>query len=386
MADHPSVLLVDDDEAVLDTLTLQLRGDFRTHTAMNGRDALALLAAQDDIAVIVSDMLMPDMSGAQLLGEIRLRHPDTTRVLLTAQADVSHAISAINDGGVYRFLTKPCPTGELRTTVGDAAEHHRIAVAERTVLDKTLRASLQALFGCLELANPAAFARAGRIRELVTAICHDLGLDNLWEIEVAAMCSQLGAVTLPPATLERMDAGIPLAPHEQNMVDAMPDVAVRLLADVPNLDDVIAVLRGLTTPPGPDAPPLVPLAVGVIRAARDFENHTARGVSGEAALRALEQQPDARHRPDALAALRRIKGLTAIPDTVRAMALAELEVGMRMAENVTADNGLVLIGRGTRVTDLLLERLMNFRHIAQIAEPVLAVIPADLASHWRQPS
>ncbi|WP_033337545.1 response regulator [Catenuloplanes japonicus] len=381
MADRPGVLLVDDDEAVLDTLTLQLRGDFETHTAVNGREALALLAAQDDIAVIVSDMLMPDMSGAQLLGEMRLHHPDTTRVLLTAQADVSHAIAAINDGGVYRFLTKPCPTGELRTTVGDAAEYHRIAVAERAVLDKTLRASLQALFGCLELANPAAFARAGRIRELVTAICHDLGLDNLWEIEVAAMCSQLGAVALPPAVLERMDAGIPLAPPEQRMVDAMPDVAVRLLADVPNLDDVIAVIRGLTTPPGPDAPPLVPLAVGVISVARDFENHTARGVSGEAALRALE----ARHHPEALAALRRIKGITAIPDTVRAMALTELEVGMRMAENVTAANGLVLIGRGTRVTDLLLERLMNFRHIARIAEPVLAVIPADLASR-RRPS
>jgi FixJ family two-component response regulator len=386
MADRPGVLLVDDDEAVLDTLTLQLRGDFRTLTAMNGQDALALLAAREDIAVVVSDMLMPDMSGAQLLGEMRLHHPDTTRVLLTAQADVSHAIAAINDGGVYRFLTKPCPTGELRTVVGDAAEQHRIAVAERAVLDKTLRASLQALFGCLELANPAAYARAGRIRTLVTAICHDLGLDNLWEIEVAAMCSQLGAVALPPSVLERMDAGIPLAPPEQRMVDAMPDVAVRLLADVPNLDDVIAVIRGLTVPAEPGAPPLVPLAVGVIRAARDFENHTARGVSGEAALRALEQRPDPPHHPDALAALRRIKGITATPDTVRALPVAELEVGMWMAENVTAANGLVLIGRGTHVTDLLLERLMNFRHIARIAEPVLAVIPADLASGRRRPS
>ena len=383
MTDRPGVLLVDDDESVLDALTLQLRDDFHTLTAMDGRAALDLLAARHDIAVVVSDMLMPDMSGAQLLGEMRLRHPDTTRVLLTAQADVAHAVAAINDGGVFRFLTKPCPTAELRTTVTAAAEHHRVAVAQRTVLDRTLRASLQALFGVLELASPAAFARAGRIRALVTAISHDLGLDNLWEIEVAAMCSQLGAVALPLDVLEKLDAGLPLGEREQRMVDAMPDVAVRLLADVPHLDDVIAVIRGLrTTDPG--AAPLVPLAVGVIRVARDFENHTARGVSDEAALRALEQRTPGPHHPGALAALRRIRGITANPETVRTLAVAELEVGMRMAEDVCTVTGAVLIGRGTRVTDLLLERLMNFRHIAQIAEPVLAVIPDDILSRWRQ--
>ncbi|GAB7051659.1 response regulator [Catenuloplanes indicus] len=385
MADRPAVLLVDDDESVLDALTLQLRGDFRTHTAPDGRTALTVLAARDDIAVVVSDMLMPDMSGAQLLGEMRLRHPDTTRVLLTAQADVAGAIAAINDGGAFRFLTKPCPTAELRTTVSAAVAQHRIAVAERTVLAKTLRASLQALFGVLELANPAAFARAGRIRTLVSALCQDLDLDNRWEIEVAAMCSQLGAVALPPGVLEKMDAGLPLGEREQRMVDAMPDVAVRLLGDVPNLDDVLAIVRGLRAP-DPAAPPLVSLGAGVIRAALDFENHTARGVSGEAALRAIEQRADDRHHPGALAALRRIKGITATPDTVRALAIAELEVGMRMAEDVATVTGAVLIGRGTRVTELLLERLMNYRQIATIAEPVLAVIPADILARWRQPS
>nr|BFE79006.1 hypothetical protein GCM10020093_016070 [Planobispora longispora] len=195
----PSVLLVDDEPTVLETLSHQLGTEYRVVTALDGMSALDALDRQGPFAVVISDMRMPDMDGIELLGHVRLRHPGLTRVLHTAQGDLASAIAAINNGQVFRFLCKPCPTRELRDTVRDAVEQHRLVSAEREILDKTLRASLQALFGCLELASPQAFARAGRIRDLVGALCRELGLNNVWEIEVAAMASQLGAVTLPPA-------------------------------------------------------------------------------------------------------------------------------------------------------------------------------------------
>src|SRR5690348_839904 len=89
---RPVVLIVDDEPTVLDTLSHQLRRDYRVITAVDGHDALRVLAAEGTVAAIVSAMRMPDMDGIELLGRIQLTHPDTTRILHTAQADLTSAI------------------------------------------------------------------------------------------------------------------------------------------------------------------------------------------------------------------------------------------------------------------------------------------------------
>jgi len=330
------------------------------------------------VAAVISDLRMPGMDGVELLRRIQLEYPDTTRVLHTAQSDLSAAIAAINDGGVYRYLAKPVNTDELRATVREAVELHGRSTAERHLLDTTLKASIQALFGCLELASPTAFARAGRIRTLVSELCHDLQLDALWEIEVAAMASQLGAVTLPPSVLAKLDKGLPCTDDEQGMVDAMPGVAVQLLKNIPNLSDVIEIVRGLGLNPPPHPSPLVEAAVDVIRTAMDFETLESRGIAVENALAILECQHE--RALEILVALRKVKGLAAVQDTVKALKIRELEVGMRIAEDIVAANGLVLIGRGIVVTDVLLDRLSNFRRTVQLTEPVLAIIPAGMVT------
>ncbi|WP_084780086.1 response regulator [Planobispora rosea] len=381
-SETPSILLVDDEPTVLETLGHQLGTDYRVVTATDGHGALETLDRQGPFAVVISDMRMPDMDGIELLGHVRLKHPGVTRILHTAQGDLASAISAINTGQVFRFLCKPCPTRELRDTVRDAMEQHRLVAAEREILDKTLRTSLQALFGCLELASPQAFARAGRIRDLVGALCRELGLDNVWEIEVAAMASQLGAVTLPPSVLEKLDRGLPLPDDEQRMIDAMPGIAARLLGEVPMLEDVVEIVRGLRSAGGQHTlvavdKPMVTMAVGVLRAAIEFESFISRGVTAENAIVAMGGQGD--HEVAALAALRRIRGITTEQEEARAFRVGELEVGMRIAEDIVAVNGLVLIGRGITVTEMLLDRLTNYKHIVELVEPVWAVVPDPAA-------
>ncbi|GGL00774.1 hypothetical protein Ppa06_69290 [Planomonospora parontospora subsp. parontospora] len=378
-AETPAILLVDDEPTVLETLVHQLGQDYRVVTAPDGRAALAALAEHGPFAAVVSDMRMPNIDGIELLGQVRLRHPDVTRILHTAQGDLPSAVSAINDGQVFRFLCKPCPTRELRGTVRDAVERHRLASTEREILDKTLRTSLQALFGCLELANPQAFARAGRIRDLVGELCGELGLDGVWEIEVAAMASQLGAVTVPASVLEKLDRGRPLSDDEQKMIAAMPGIAARLLQDVPMLETVVEIVRGLrpvrvtgwgdgwAAEERPSSP-IVEAAVGVLHAAIEFEGFAGRGVAADRAVAALERQGG--HDDAVLTALRRVRGAAGARESVRAFRVGELEVGMRIAEDVVAVNGPVLIGRGVRVTELLLERLTNYKHIVQLVEPV----------------
>ena len=121
---RPRILIVDDDELLLDALRRQLRSRFDVTTATGGKEAIRLVTSQDPYAVVVSDLRMPEMDGVTLLYLIRQAAPDTVRVLLTGNADMEAATSAVNVGNIFRFLTKPCPTWMLLRALEAAVEQY----------------------------------------------------------------------------------------------------------------------------------------------------------------------------------------------------------------------------------------------------------------------
>ena len=123
---RPRILIVDDDELILDALDRQLRSRFDVTTATGGKEAMRLVMSQAQYAVVVSDLRMPEMDGVTLLYLIRQTAPDTVRVLLTGKADMEAAISAVNVGNIFRFLTKPCPTWMLLRVLESAVEHYQL--------------------------------------------------------------------------------------------------------------------------------------------------------------------------------------------------------------------------------------------------------------------
>ena len=161
---RPRVLCVDDEPQVLDGLTLNLRRDFEVVTASSGADALAEIAARGPFAVIISDMRMPRMDGAQFLRRAREIAPDSVRMLLTGQTDLASAIAVVNEGQIFRFLTKPCAPDQLIAMVRAAVDQHRLLTSERELLERTLHGSIEALTDLLAVAHPVAFGRAGRIK------------------------------------------------------------------------------------------------------------------------------------------------------------------------------------------------------------------------------
>lgn len=121
-AAKPSVLFVDDEEMVLRTMQILFRKDYNSFTAGGGEQALDILGKRE-IDVVVSDERMPHMTGVELLREVARRSPATTRILLTGYADADAVVRSINEGEVYRFVTKPWDNTYLRDTVRRAAEH-----------------------------------------------------------------------------------------------------------------------------------------------------------------------------------------------------------------------------------------------------------------------
>ena len=167
-------------------------------------------------------MRMPVMSGAAFLNQARRISPNAVRLLLTGYSDVDAAIRAVNDGQLFRFLTKPCPPDELLRACAAALGQHRLLVAEHVLLAQTLRGAIKALTDVLALTNPAAFGRGTRLKTGVGLLAQQIGMSDAWEVEIAALLLQLGAVTLPDATAEKLYSGAALSPEEQKMVAGVP--------------------------------------------------------------------------------------------------------------------------------------------------------------------
>jgi eukaryotic-like serine/threonine-protein kinase len=114
------ILFVDDEERILNALRSLFRHDYRVFTATNGPEALELVNKFKP-HVIVSDQRMPDMLGVDLLREVRQIIPHSVRILLTGYSDLAAIVGSINDGEVYRFISKPWDNQEMRSTMAEAA-------------------------------------------------------------------------------------------------------------------------------------------------------------------------------------------------------------------------------------------------------------------------
>ena len=144
-----TVLVVDDEPDVVKSVQDLLRYDYKVLGATRARDAIKLMQ-ENEIAVVMSDQRMPEMSGVEFLGRARADHPEAIRLLFTGYADIRAVIDAINEGNVYRYITKPWDPDELQTVIREAVERYDLLV-ER----KRLIAELEQKNAELEKANAA---------------------------------------------------------------------------------------------------------------------------------------------------------------------------------------------------------------------------------------
>ena len=122
----PVILLVDDEASILSSLKRLFRPHgYKILTAESGAQGLELMATET-VDLVISDMRMPGMTGAQFLALAKERFPDTVRILLTGYSEISATIAAINDGGIYHYLPKPWDERDLLLTVQRALEQQQL--------------------------------------------------------------------------------------------------------------------------------------------------------------------------------------------------------------------------------------------------------------------
>ena len=145
---HPRILIVDDDPDLLQGIRSRLHGHYEVEVAQGGPEALRKLTKDPAFSVIMCDFRMPDMDGIELLSRVRTEFPHLVRVMLTGHGDMQVATAAINAGGIFKMLLKPCLDDELEGAMASAVaqyavqalalEDHLLGIGNRRAFDKAL--------------------------------------------------------------------------------------------------------------------------------------------------------------------------------------------------------------------------------------------------------
>lgn len=366
------VLFVDDEPNILHALERKLRNRFEVVTATSGEEGLRVLREKGPFAVVVSDMRMPGMDGATFLGHARAESPRTVQMILSGHTDLESMIAAVNDGNVFRFLTKPCNDETLMRGVQAALDQHKLVEAEQDLLERTLSASVRVLTEVLELARPEAFSRSARIREYCEALSARLGHADDWQLPLAAMLSHLGCIALPGEVLARIRSGEVVSEDERAIYEDHPRIAARILSQIPRLEGVARIVSGqdgheerhtVATADEMRAAQVLRTAVYVVEALEHGAGIDE--IFGELA----EFTP-----PQIMTALREID--LHGERRVASLTVEHLRIGMVLDEDVIARSGLMLARKGATVSDTMLVRIRNFARGAGVQEPIRTLVPA----------
>jgi DNA-binding response OmpR family regulator len=376
------VLLVDDEPRLLDGLRRNLRGRYVISTASSGPEGLDALKESVDennpFAVVVSDMMMPGMSGAEFLGFARPIVPDAALMILSGQADLTSTIAAVNNANLFRFLTKPCSPDDFTRALDAALRQHQLLLSERDLLQNTLTGAVDVLTDVLAMASPIASRRTERTRTVVRAAAELLGLDDDWRLPVAAMLSHLGCIAIPDHVLEAVEAGKDLEPAERDMWRGHPQIGQRLLARIPRLEEVAewvgAQPMSVVAASAPGDPPVDDVAACLLPATAAFLVQHDAGVAPRDSARALDDT--LRYPAAVVEAVMTAIGHQVPRGVVMELRVSNLMPGMVIQDDVKTSTGLVLVRSGERVTDALIARLSNFAASVGVQEPFRVLVDA----------
>ncbi|MDC7217962.1 MAG: response regulator, partial [Spirochaetales bacterium] len=264
------VLFVDDEQNILDTYRALLRKRFKVDVALGPEEGIEKVKSSGPYAIVVSDLKMPKMDGITFLTKVKQLSPDTVRVMLTGHADLEAAISAVNEGSVFRFLTKPSSIDEMIRTLEAAMKQYSLVMAERELLRGTLRGSIKVLTDILALVNPEAFGRSERVRRLAGYVGQNLNLKQTLYLDLAAMLGQLGCVTLPDTILQKVFTGEELTAEEKQGYDMHPAVTAGMLSQIPRMETVSEIIQHQND--RLDENPTMPIESRVLKACLDYDS------------------------------------------------------------------------------------------------------------------
>lgn len=437
-ADKPCVLLVDDEEFILNSLRRLLRSQpYDLFFAESGEKALELMAHQR-IDLVITDARMPNMDGPTLLAEIHQRYPATTRILLTGYADLNMIVKAINEGQIYRYISKPWNDEELLLTLRQSLAHQysererqrlELLAHEQNEALQSLNATLEKrvaarmselqqtadmldlaydelkhsyatsteVFSLLVNQRLSKSKQTNRqIIDLVRTYCksHPMDEASSRDLSMAAALYNIGKLSWSDSM---MGAPADLLHHtDRERYRGYPKQSESLLMTLEPMQDAARLilhhqerwdgsgfpdrLKGEAIPFGSR---LLKLAVDFIELQRGLI--LERQMNSDEALVFIRKYAGRLYDPELVEDFVKVcaaylSDVTLGDPTVKVVSTRELQAGMVLARNLNADNGMLLLNAGKMLHAVLVDKLIAFEAMEGAKYSVFVKVPEELSA------
>lgn len=404
-----TLLFVDDDANVLSALRRLFSSlGYRVLTAETGAGGLALMEAER-VDLVISDMRMPEMTGAEELEQIRLKWPDVVRILLTGYDDLEATVNAINRGEIYRYIAKPWNDNEIVSVVRDALERKALLaekqaleeltqrqneelkalnanledkVQQRTAalaaahekLKRGYRTTIQVFANLMELRAGRISGHSRRVAELCVGVARKMGMPEaeIQDLEAAALLHNIGKIGLPDHLLDKPYSELSYA--ERTEFENHP---VKAAAALMALDELVGAAKliqchhehfdGLGFPAGLKAYD-IPLGARILLVCSDYEAlqagvMNAEKLSADHAFKMISSARGTRYDPAV------IDGLQAVMDNsfMHEHVVQEFQVksnqlheGLMLTRDIELSDGMLLLMKNTILTAEQIRQIVAF--------------------------
>ena len=355
------ILCVDDEEMILKGFQLNLRKDFELHLASNGVEGIEVFDREGGFSVVLSDMRMPQMDGATMLGEIKKRDPEVVTVLLTGHTDFESAMLAVNSGNIFRMLSKPCPPQDLIKVLHDSIEQNDLIRSKRILLDQTLRGAVDAIAESLSFAKPLFFGRAQRVRRLANELADLMQIENSWRVDVASVFSQIGYISLPNSVSEDVYHKRKLNAEVKEMVKHLPSDTQKVVEKIPGLEDICKILHKVDVQYRfeEDDTGGIRLLASVLRVALDFDYYEEIGQDRSTIVQTFKTRVK-EYDPKVIDSLQKLMKIVEKNFRLEEVSIKDLRKGMRLAEDLKVEDKFLVASQGADVDRQLLKVIRNY--------------------------
>lgn len=412
-APPPTLLCVDDEANILSALKRLFRPQgYRILTATSGQEGLTLMESES-VDLVISDMRMPEMNGAQFLEQVKTRWPNTVRLLLTGYAEMSATVDAINKGGIYRYISKPWEDTDMIVLVREALErlnlerekrrleelNHRQneelkdlnnnleqRVKQRTEevqqtmnflelanekMKKNFMTSVRLFAGMIDMRADKMAGHSRRVTDLVRRVATQLNLkpNDFNELMYAALLHDIGMLGLPDSVLQKPFSS--LSSEERLEYIKHPIKGQMALMELEDLKGATAIIRshherfdgkgypdelsGMSIPQGARI-------LAVVNDYDELQNGTLTSTPmKEAEARIyIRDARGTRYDPQVVDAFMAALGVAAIDEGGLLVQAAGLKPGMVLARDVTTAAGIMLLSKGHVLTEDLIGQIYSY--------------------------
>ncbi|MDD4155280.1 MAG: response regulator [Candidatus Cloacimonetes bacterium] len=384
------ILFVDDEENVLQAFKRNFYKIFNLSTALSGNEAIALIN-ENEFAVVITDMRMPEMNGIELLDKIKDISPDTVRMMLTGYADIETTLNAVNQGNIFRFMTKPWPSDQLQRMIIAGIRQYRMIKTEKEILEKTLSGIIQLLNQILALTNPIAMDKTHRMYNYAKHIINKLNIEDSWQFEIASLLSQLGCINLSDDLILKQykpkfkdfkafdQFQYDMNSEEKELFLTHPEIGEHLLKSIPRMNIISKIIgnqfKTYNELKNDKLLSFNTIMIGaqILRICNDLDNAVLSGYTINEILTFMLDRPDTYNNYI-------VKQLFDFKDIerkyiIQEMKVSELSPSMITQDNVLSKNGIILVTKEIQLTPTSIEILRTYSKGAGVKEPIKVKVP-----------